>query len=198
MQLDILTQHADTLLATALGVLLTHWRERHVRRREERTADTAALGAQVDAFTIALGAVRAVAASNQVLWERPREKLRASTIVGLGLIGGWARADAGGSSAWPMAAGLADAAHLLSREVHASKLASVNLHGPMLQLGAAATPLLRHPDERLAQATDAVITAARAEDTAQLDAAVRALARASREALAPQPSLWARLRRRRD
>ncbi|GGV50292.1 hypothetical protein [Streptomyces spectabilis] len=196
MLTDLITDHADALLAALLGVALTHGLNRRSRRREERAADTATLTAQVDAFTTALAAVRTVAASNRTLWERPQEKLRAAAIIGLGFLGGWARADTGGPR--PITAGLAEAAHLISREVHAGKLALAHLHSPILQLAAAATPLLRHADERLAQATDAVITAAAGPDDDALDAAVRAFAQASRQALTPRPPRWTRLRSRRS
>ncbi|MER7497052.1 hypothetical protein ABT033_31205 [Streptomyces pharetrae] len=196
---DTLTRHADLLLpilAAFLVALLTNWLTNRGRDRQERAADRATLQAQVDAFVTGAVAVRAAANISDTIWEGRKEKWRATAVVVLGAVGGMASSEAQGN--WRYAAGLRDAAQLISREVHARKVALANLQASTVQLGAAATPLMRHQDERLVEAVEAVMAAASAiDDHARYEQALSAFGQAARAALQPPPSAWARLTRRR-
>lgn len=199
--IDTITRHAGTILpilAAFLVALLTNWLTNRSRDRQDRAADRAALQAQVDAFITAAVAIRAAANVSDTLWEGRKEKLRATAIVVLGAVGGWASAEARGrADNWRYAAGLRDAAQLISREVHARKGALANLQATTVQLGAAATPLMRHHDERLVQAVEEVMAAAGAvDDHARFERALATFGQTARAALQPPPSIWSRMLRR--
>ncbi|MGW0188145.1 hypothetical protein ACWDV7_20570 [Streptomyces sp. NPDC003362] len=196
---DTFTRHADLLLpilAAFLIALLTSWLTNRGRDRQERAADRATLQAQVDAFVTAAIAVRAAATISDTIWEGRKEKWRATAVVVLGAVGGIASSVAPGN--WRYAAGLRDTAQLISREVHARKVALGNLQSSTVQLGAAATPLMRHQDERLVEAVEAVMAVAGTiDDHPRYEQALAAFGQAARTALEPPPSGWARLTRRR-
>lgn len=65
----------------------------------------------------------------------------------------------------------------------------------MLQVAAAATPLLRHPDVRLTQAVEDVMTAVNRRDAAGLERKLRAFHAARTAAAAPPSRWWGRWRR---
>ncbi|MFF4276173.1 hypothetical protein [Streptomyces sp. NPDC001536] len=200
--LDIIADHGDTILQVLGGFLiafLTNWLTNRSRDRQDRAAELATLQTQVDALIIAAVAVRAAAHISETVWEGRKERLRSIGIVALGAVGGWASAGTQGvSESWRYAAGMRDAAQLISRENHARKIALASLQGPMVQLGTAATPLMHHRDERLVQAVDEVMAAAGAiDDDARFERALAAFGQAARAALHPTPSLWDRLLRRR-
>ncbi|WP_331733870.1 hypothetical protein OHU34_46000 (plasmid) [Streptomyces sp. NBC_00080] len=193
-----ITGHANTLLqvlAAFLVVLMTNGLTNRSRDRQDRATDRAALQVKVDTFITAAIAVRAAANVSDHIWEGPKEKWRATGIVMLGAFGGWASAEAHGrTDNWRYAAGLRDAAQLISREVHARKIALASLQASTVQLGAAATPLMRHQNERLVEAVEAVMSAASAiDDTARYERAMATFGQAARAALQPPPSFWARL-----
>ncbi|MCZ4607385.1 hypothetical protein O3S80_27205 [Streptomyces sp. Lzd4kr] len=196
---DTLTRHVDLLLpilAAFLVALLTNWLTNRARDRQERAADRATLQAQVGAFSTAAIAVRSAADVSDTVWENRKEKWRATAIVVLGAVGGIASSGAPGN--WRYAAGLRDAAQLISREVYARKVALASLHAPAVQLGAAATPLMQHQDTRLVEAVEAVMDAiGDIDDRARLEQALSDFGQAARTALRPPPSAWARLSRRR-
>ncbi|MET7310207.1 hypothetical protein ACWD7C_12895 [Streptomyces sp. NPDC005134] len=199
--IETVTHNGETILqvlAAFFVALLTNWLTNRSRDRADRQGEKATLQAQVDAFINAIAVLRNAAHTNELIWEGPKETLRAVAIVGLGFVGGLARAGgADRTGGWGYASGLGEAAHLLSREVHARKLALAGLQGPMVQLGAAATPLMRHPDERLARAVDDVLAAAGdMEDPGRFEQALTVFGQAARVALQDPPSAWARLRRR--
>ncbi|MFE1289682.1 hypothetical protein [Streptomyces sp. NPDC058751] len=197
--LDTFTRHADLLLpilAAFLVALLTNSLTNRARDRQDRAADRATLQGQVDAFITSAIAVRAAANISDSIWEGRKEKWRATAVVLLGSIGGIASSTA--QDNWRYVAGLRDAAQLISREIHARKVALANLQASTVQLGAAATPLMRHQDARLVEAVEAVMAAASAvDDHARFEEALAAFGQAARTALQPPPSVWARLTRRR-
>ncbi|MEV6192917.1 hypothetical protein AB0M19_11010 [Streptomyces sp. NPDC051920] len=199
--LTTLAKHGDTILqvlAAFLIAFLTNALTNRARDRQDRAGDLATLQAQVDAFITAAAVVRAAARTSDTIWEGPREKLRATAIVILGSIGGWAIAEASGrSDNWRYVAGLRDAAQLLSREVHARKTALASVQASTVQLGTAAVPLIRHHDQRLVHAVQAVMEAAGSINNSQrFEEALRAFGQAANAALQPPPSVWARMLRR--
>jgi hypothetical protein len=199
--LNTLTRHGDTILQVLAAVLiafLTNTLTNRARDRQDRAVDRATLQAQVDAFITAAAVVRAAAQTSEIIWEGPKEKIRATAIVILGSIGGWASADVSGrSDNWRYAAGLRDAAHLMSREIHARKTALASVQASTVQLGTAAVPLTRHQDERLVQAVQAVMEAAGSINNHQrFEEALRSFGQAANAVLQPPPSIWARMLRR--
>ncbi|NEB01932.1 hypothetical protein [Streptomyces sp. SID13726] len=200
--IDTITRHGDTILqvlAAFLIAFLTNSLTNRSRDRQDRAAELATLQAQVDAFITAAAAVRASTYISETVWEGRKERWRAIGVVVLGAVGGWATAGTQGvPEKLRYAAGMRDAAQLISRENHARKIALAALQAPMVQLGTAATPLMRHQDERLVQAVDEVMAAAGAiDDSARFERAMTDFGQAARTALQPSPLLWNRLLRRR-
>ncbi|MET8668175.1 hypothetical protein ABZV87_28050 [Streptomyces tendae] len=197
----VFTRHAELLLpilASFVAVLLTHWLTTRSRDRRDEAVERATLQGQVDAFVTAAAALRGASGVSDTVWENPKEKRRATAIVILGAIGGWASAEVRGrTDAWRFAVGLRDAAQLIAREVQARKVALSALQGPTLQLMTAATPLMHHHDERLAQAVESLLAAAEdIDDLERFERELAAFGQASRAALRPPPSVWSRLVRR--
>ncbi|MFE9437033.1 hypothetical protein [Streptomyces sp. NPDC006640] len=199
--LNAITRHGDTILQVLGAVLiafLTNALTNRARDQQDRASDRATLQAQVDAFITAAAVVRAAAQTSEIIWEGPKEKIRATAIVILGSIGGWASAEVTGrSDTWRYAAGLRDAAHLMSREIHARKTALSAVQASTVQLGTAAVPLTRHQDEHLVRAVHAVLEAASSiDDHHRFEEALRTFGQAARVTLRPEPSFWSRILRR--
>ncbi|MFD7409733.1 hypothetical protein ACFV7R_45730 [Streptomyces sp. NPDC059866] len=187
------------LLVNATVAFLA-WRLANLSRdRADREAEKATLRAQADALTVAVIDLRQAAATNRILWEGPAERGRSFLLALLSYAGGVARAQAlGASDRLALTAGLGNAAETLAGDRRASKEHIATVREPLLRLATAAAPLLRHQDENVAAATNALTAAAlaEAEDTTRVETALAAFENAVRAALEPTPSRWARLRRR--
>ncbi|MFE1206423.1 hypothetical protein ACFW5V_32570 [Streptomyces sp. NPDC058762] len=199
--LEALADHAEKVidLGINLGVALLIWHlTNRSRDRGDRQAELAATRAQADAFIVAVADVRAAAALNQQLWERPLERWRIMGLVALTVAGEGTRARiAGGTERQAIAAGVGAAAQIGHRELHANKAALTALRDPMVRVAAAAAPLMHHADEQVRTTVDEVMTAlSNIKNTRRLDTALEAFGQAVATATEPAPSRWTRITRR--
>ncbi|MFI9052437.1 hypothetical protein [Streptomyces sp. NPDC053427] len=200
--MHFLGENADKLLDLLIGLGLAYfgwWLANKSRDRADREAEKATLRAQADALTVAVLDIRHAAATSRILWEGPAERGRSFLLAALAYAGGAAHAQAaGGSDRLSLTAGLGNAAEILAGDRRASKEHTATVREPLLRLATAAAPLLRHPDADVATAANELADAAltETENATRIEAGLGAFERAVRAALQPQPSVWARLRRR--
>ncbi|MER6109323.1 hypothetical protein [Streptomyces hirsutus] len=199
--LEALAGQAETivngLMALAGGLViwrLTNWS----RDRADRQTELATFHEQADRLVVAIADVRGSVDFNRRLWEHPLEQVRYVALVAIAAVGeGALMRVRGGSPREMFAAGMGAAARLGLHESRASKSAVAALREPMLRVNGAAAPLLRHPDERVAETTDELLSAmGDIQNAPRIEAALEAFRQAVVAVAQPQPSWWGRLRRR--
>ncbi|TQJ37845.1 hypothetical protein [Streptomyces sp. SLBN-115] len=199
--LEALAGQMDTIVngVIALGSGLAIWYLTNWSRdRADHQAELTAFRARADALIVAAADLRVTVKLSRRLWEHPGERARTLYLVLCAAIGAGSLVRAlGGTNRQVFAVANGEAARVGLREVHANKAVAAALREPMLRFHEAAAPLLRHPDERVVEATNELLAAARdIENNAKLEAALSAFGRVVVAVTEPRPSRWARLRNR--
>ncbi|MGW4517949.1 hypothetical protein ACWEO4_39750 [Streptomyces sp. NPDC004393] len=185
---------------TILSAVLTWSVTTATKRRADAKADRATVRAQADALIVAVSEIRAMAATNKVLWGGWKENGRSLLLAFAAGGGGLARTAAVASQddrgrQLAIAAGLGAAADMISRDRREVKRLDGALMPAMTRVMAAAAPLLRHPDARVAAAAQQLLAAVtEIEATEALDAALSEFGRAVVPVTTAPPSRWRRLR----
>ncbi|MER7182921.1 hypothetical protein ABT404_26205 [Streptomyces hyaluromycini] len=184
---------------TILGSLLTWFVATVTRKRAEAKAERATVRAQADALIVAVSEIRARAQTNKALWGSWQEISRSLLLTFLAGAGGFARTAAMASrddrgQRLAIAAGLGAAADMAGRDRRETKRLASALAPAMTRVITAAAPLLRHPDPRVAAATEKLFAAvSEIEATEALDAALSEFGRAVVPVTTAPPVWWRRL-----
>ncbi|MFD5542327.1 hypothetical protein ACFWIJ_32055 [Streptomyces sp. NPDC127079] len=187
-------------LPVILSALLTWSVTTATRKRADAKAERATVRAQADALIVAVSEVRAMARTNKALWGSWQEIGRSFLLTFVAGAGGLARTaavtsrDARGKRL-ALCAGLGAAADMISRDRRETKRLDGALAPAMTRVIAAAAPLLRHPDPRVAEATEKLFAAVtEIEATEALDAALSEFGRAVVPVTTAPTAWWRRLR----
>jgi hypothetical protein len=191
---------------TAFGSVLTWCAAGVSNRRAAAAAARATTRVQADELIVAVAELRGRAKANIVLWGSWKETGRTFLMAVMAGAGGYARTAAVARQDDPqerdwsaIVAGLGSAVDVLGRDRRESKRADLTLTPAMVRVTAAAAPLLRHPDPRVAEATEQLLAVAfETKDTARVDVALREFGRAVVPATTVPPSRWRRLRTERS
>ncbi|MFE9601994.1 MULTISPECIES: hypothetical protein [Streptomyces] len=185
---------------TILGSLLTWFVATVTRKRAEAKAERATVRAQADALIVAVSEIRAMAHTSKALWGSWQEIGRTFLLTFVAGAGGLARTAA--VTSWDdrgkrlaFYAGLGAAADMIGLDRRETKRLDGALAPAMTRVIAAAAPLLRHPDSRVAEATEKLFAAVtEIEATEALDTALSEFGRAVVPATTAPPPWWRRLR----
>ncbi|MEU6703874.1 hypothetical protein [Streptomyces wuyuanensis] len=200
---ELLTTAASAIGAVAL-VFIGAWengrRTRKTETRKDAAADRAALEAQANELVAAILALRIAGNVHDHAWggwgARGRVALRAL------LQGGATYALSGRGGAPALLAAYGEVGRIIGRWDQESATSAAELAAPLSRLGSAVAPLLRREEPGLAEAADAVFSAAVEHygDNERMAAALAAFHAALRPALAPPAPArrWWHLRRRRN
>lgn len=159
MHIDInaLINLVGTLTAVALGAGLTARINSRATARAEAKAEHDALGAQFDTMVLAVAELRAAVEADRILWSNWKEELRRIALAGM--TGLAPAAFVKGSERRQLAAFAGGAGWFLGQERIRMKDATASLIPKLAAVAAAASPLLRHSDTGVQEATDRFMTA---------------------------------------
>ncbi|MEU8688829.1 hypothetical protein [Streptomyces sp. NPDC048665] len=185
---------------TILGSFLTWSVTTATKKRADAKADRATVRVQADELIVAVSEIRAMARTTQVLWGGWKENGRSLLLAFTAAAGGFARTAAVASrdeqgKRLAYFAALGAAADMISRDRREVKRLDGALMPAMTRVMSSAAPLLRHPDPKVATATEKLLaTVSEIEATDALDAALREFGRAVVPVTTAPPPWWRRLR----
>ncbi|MGW5658267.1 hypothetical protein [Streptomyces humi] len=176
MDHDLVTAAFGAALALVVSLSTQGVTEGLTRRREaraQRAADRAELQAQSDELFAAVIALKAAGGMNDQLAGGWRSRL--TTLLHAVTQGAAVAAGPGQSARYRGLAGAGRVSEVISQWDRESAVSAAGLVAPLSRLGAAAAPLMRHPDQALADAAGNVLDTV-VEHFQDHDGAGRALA----------------------